>query len=140
MYNFARFVYCLNGDSSYLLHPYKPIIKRTYEDHRLNFILLNPIYTNKEQDFACNLDNSAIKTLIEGSLDMYENVCNIILSHFAPDKYGMKDKSSDVTDRNIKETSDTLNLRVWSYGYAHEDDYIVDKMLGTHKVLHSRSS
>ena len=49
------------------------------------------------------------------------------------------DKTSDAIDRNIKEISNALNLKGWFYGHAHEDDYIDDKMLGNHKVLHARS-
>ena len=38
-------------------------------------------------------------------------------------------------DRNIKEILDELNHK--GYGHSHEDDYVDDKMLCIHKVLHA---
>lgn len=55
MYNFAKFVYNLNGDNSYLLDPYKPVIKRTYEDYGLNFIMLNPIRIGSNKNLIMDL-------------------------------------------------------------------------------------
>lgn len=139
MYNFAKFVYELNGDTSYLLSPYKPIIKRTYEDYGLNFILLNPVRTNSNKQFVYGLEDKDMKYLIQAAQNMEESVCNIVLSHFAPEKYSSIDPTSDSTSRNIRKIADSLQLKGWLYGHAHDNESIDDRKIGEHKVLVSRS-
>ncbi len=140
MYNFAKFVYNLNGDKSYLLNPYKPVIKRTYEDYGLNFVLLNPIRTDVNKSFKYGIDDINIKYLLEIAEEIEEkNVCNIVLSHLAPEKYSMIDPSADVTNRNIRTIADELKIKGWFYGHAHEDEVIDDRKIGKNKVLLSRT-
>lgn len=139
MYNFAKFVYELNGEVSYLLSPYKPIIKRTYENYGLNFILLNPVRTNYRKEFVYGLEDNDMKHLIEASGDMEKNMCNIVLSHFAPEKYSTIDPTSDSTSKNIREFADAFQLKGWFYGHAHDNESIDDRKIGENKVLVSRS-
>jgi len=140
MYNFAKFVYELNGDKSYILEPYKPILKRAYEDYGINFILLNPVKVNKDKKFTFGLSDSEMKYLLEAGSDMGEKeVCNIVLSHLAADKYSMVDPTADSTNRNIRDIIDELNIKGWFEGHAHDDAYIDDRCIGNHKVLVSRT-
>lgn len=139
MYNFAKFVYELNGDNSYLLSPYKPIIKRTYENYGLNFILLNPIRTKNNKEFEYGLSDSSMNYLIETSEGIGGDVCNVVLSHFAPEFYSMIDRTSDSTNINITEIVNALQIKGWFYGHAHDTEIIDDRMLGDHKVLFSRT-
>ncbi|MBD5540648.1 MAG: metallophosphoesterase [Lachnospiraceae bacterium] len=140
MHNFAKFVYELNGDKSYILEPYRPILKRTYEDYGINFVLLNPIKIGKDKKFTYGLSDSEMKFLIETGSDMGENgICNIVLSHLATDKYSMVDPTSDSTDRNIRDIVDELNIKGWFEGHAHDDARIDDILIGNHKVLVSRT-
>lgn len=140
MYNFAKFVYNLNGDKSYLLDPYRPIVKRTYEDYGLNFVLLNPIRIGADKKFKYGLDDINMGYLLEIAEEIEEKkVCNIVLSHLAPDKYSMIDPSADVTNRNIRTIADELKIKGWFYGHAHEDEVIDDRKVGKYKVLLSRT-
>lgn len=139
IYNFAKFVYELNGNCLYLKNPYQPIVKRTYENYGLNFILLNPIKTGFDKKFEYGMADSDMKYLIEIADDMDKDVCNIVLSHFASEKYSMIDSTADVTNRNIKSIVNTLQVKGWFYGHAHEDESIDDKTVGDHKVLVSRT-
>ena len=139
MYNFAKFVHELNGDNSYLLSPYNPIIKRTYENYGLNFILLNPIRTKADKKFEYGLSDNSMNYLIEASESISGDVCNIVLSHFAPEVYSMLDTTSDATNMNIAEIVNALQIKGWFYGHAHATENIDDRMLGNHKVLFSRT-
>lgn len=140
MYNFAKFVYNLNGDKSYLLDPYRPIVKRTYEDYGVNFVLLNPIRIGADKKFKYGLDDINMGYLLEIAEEIEEKkVCNIVLSHLAPDKYSMIDPSADVTNRNIRTIADELKIKGWFYGHAHEDEVIDDRKVGKYKVLLSRT-
>ena len=140
MYNFAKFVYELNGDKSYILEPYKPILKRTYEDYGINFILLNPIKIDKDKKFTYGLSDSEMKNLLDAGNNMEEKeVFNIVLSHLAADKYSMVDPTADSTNRDVRSIVDELNIRGWFEGHAHDDAYIDDIQIGNHKVLISRT-
>lgn len=139
MYNFAKFIYELNGESSYLISPYKPIIKRTYEDYGLNFILLNPVRTKYNQEFVYGLEDDAMNYLFESAETIEEDVCNIVLSHFAPEIYSMVDPTSGATNRNIKQIADALHIKGWWCGHSHDDAFIDDQMVGNYKAVVSRS-
>lgn len=140
MYNFARFVYELNGDISYLLEPFKPIMKRTYEDYGINFILLNPIKINVDKKFEYGLSDDQLKYLFETGIDSKEKeTFNIVLSHLASEKYSMIDSSADSTNKDIKSMVNELNIKGWLEGHAHDDAYIDDVKIGNHKVLVSRT-
>ncbi len=140
MYNFAKFVYNLNGDNSYLLDPYKPVIKRTYEDYGLNFIMLNPIRIGSNKKFNYGLVDANMGYLLDFAEDIAEkDVCNIVLSHLAPDKYSVIDPTSDATNRNIRNIADELKIKGWFYGHAHDDEVIDDRKIGRNKVLLSRT-
>lgn len=139
MYSFAKFVYEINGEKSYLFNPYHPIVKRSYESYGFNFILLNPIRTDFEKNFLYGLTDDDTQYLIKLSQDIDKDACNIVLSHIAPEKYSMIDSSADATDRDIKSVVNALNIKGWFYGHAHEDEFIDDKKVGSHKVLMSRT-
>lgn len=140
MYNFAKFVYNLNGDKSYLLNPYKPVIKRTYEDYGLNFIMLNPVRTGADKNFRYGLADADMSYLLEYAGEIAEkNVCNIILSHFAPEMYSKIDSTSDATNRDIGMIVDELRLKGWFYGHAHSNNAIDDRKVRKYKVLLSRT-
>lgn len=139
MYNFAKFVYELNGNTLYLENPYKPIVKRNFENYGLNFILINPIKTEFNKKFIYGMDDKDMKYLIELADYIDSNICNIVISHFAPEKYSMVDPTADATSRNIKSIINTLQVKGWFYGHAHEDEIIDDRKIGDHKVLISRT-
>lgn len=140
MYNFGKFVYELSGDKSYVLEPYKPIIKRAYEDYGINFILLNPIKIDENMKFAYGISDGEMKHLLDIADDIGEKeVCNIVLSHLAADKYSMVDSTADNTNRDIESIINQLNIKGWLEGHAHDDAYIDDIRIGNHKVLVSRT-
>lgn len=139
MYNFAKFVYELNGETSYLFNPYKPILKRTYEQYGFNFILLNPVRTSSDKEFSYGLVDESMRELIESSEFIEESTCNIVLSHFAPEKYSVIDSTSDAMNGNIQEIADTLEIKGWFYGHAHGTESIDDRKVGENKVLCSRT-
>lgn len=140
MYNFAKFVYELNGDTTYLLDPFKPIINRTYEDYGINFILLNPVKIDANKKFGYGLSDNHMKYLFEKGIDIGEkDVFNIVLSHLAAEKYSMIDSSADGTNKDIKSIVNELNIKGWFEGHAHDDAYIDDVKIGNHKVLVSRT-
>lgn len=76
-----------------------------------------------------------MKHLIEASGDMEKNMCNIVLSHFAPEKYSTIDPTSDSTSKNIREFADAFQLKGWFYGHAHDNESIDDRKIGENKVL-----
>ena len=140
MYNFAKFVYEMNGEKSYIFEPYKPIVKRTYEEYGINFILLNPIKIGADKKFKYGLSDTELKYLVEVGNEMEgKEVCNIILSHLAADKYSMVDSSSSSTNKDIRSIVNELNIKGWFEGHAHDDAYIDDIRIGDHKVLISRT-
>lgn len=140
MYNFAKFVYELNGDVSYLLEPYRPIVNRTYEEYGLNFVLLNPVKIDEDKKFKYGLSDNQMKYLFETGINIGEKeVFNIVLSHLAADKYSMIDSSADSTNKDIKSIINELNIKGWFEGHAHDDAYIDDVKIGDHKVLISRT-
>lgn len=140
MYNFAKFVYELNGDQSYLLYPYRPIIKRTYENYGLNFILLNPIRIGLDKEFKLELEDKDMQYLLKYAEDISEEeICNIVISHFAPDRYSMKDPKSDSTNKDIRNIADALKIKGWFYGHAHDEESIDDRKVGQYKTLLSRT-
>lgn len=119
---------------------YKPIIKRTYEDYGINFILLNPIKIDENKKFKYGLADSEMKYMLDiGGEVEGEEICNIVLSHLASEKYSMADSTADSTNRNIRDIVNELNIKGWFEGHAHDDAYIDDVRIGNHKVLVSRT-
>ena len=105
----------------------------------MNFILLNPIRTECTQEFVYGLEDSAMKYLIDSAETIEEDVCNIVLSHFAPEIYSKVDPTSDATNRNIKQIADALHIKGWWYGHAHNDEFVDDKKIGNYKAIVSRA-
>lgn len=141
MYNFAKFVYELTGDTSYLIAPYNPIVKRTYENYGLNFVLLNPVRINKDKSFNYGMTDENMEKLLENFSDAEQHdMCNIVLSHLAPNMYNQIDSSSDSLHKDIENISNELSVKGWLYGHSHSKRYVTDMILGNHKVFMSRTS
>ena len=141
MYNFARFIYDLTGDDSFIMDPNKPFINRKYENYGINFILLNPIRIDENLNFDYKLEDNYVSSIIDIFSDVdTEKVTNIALSHINYDKYSMWDKTSDATCTYIKELVEDARIKVWLYGHAHDDAVIDDRTIGKYKVLVSRSN
>ena len=141
MHNFAKFVYELTGDNSYLINPYRPIVKRTYEDYGMNFILLNPIKIDENKRFKYGLDDKSMECLLEDMSDVeHKESCNMVLSHLSAQMYNAKDPTSDNIAKELENIIDVLDVKGWFYGHSHDKRYFDDKTLGNHKVILSRTS
>lgn len=141
MYNFAKFVYELTGDDSYLSNPYRPIVKRSYEEYGLNFILLNPIKIDENKKFKYGMEDKNMESLLEDMGDVeHKDLCNIVLSHLSAQMYNSHDPTSDNIVKELENIIDVLDVKGWFYGHSHDKRYFDDKTLGNHKVILSRTS
>lgn len=139
MYNFAKFVYELTGEISYMLDPYQPIIKHTYRDYDLGFILLNPVKVDFDKNFKYGLSDEHTQYLLRYANENNTEICNIVLSHFHPDRYHQIDRSADVANRTVKDVIDNLHVKGWFYGHAHDEQFIDDQRVASKKILLSRT-
>lgn len=141
MYNFAKFVYELTGDSSYLINPYKPIIKRMYENYGLDFILLNPIKIGKNKKFKYGISGKEWDFLLSNFMDEEsQERCNIVLSHLEATQYNLKDYTSDSLYKDMRNVINELGIKGWLYGHSHDERYVTTKELGKRDVFVSRTS
>ena len=122
-----------------MLDPYQPIIKHTYRDYDLGFILLNPVKVDFDKNFKYGLSDEHTQYLLRYANENNTEICNIVLSHFHPDRYHQIDRSADVANRTVKDVIDNLHVKGWFYGHAHDEQFIDDQRVASKKILLSRT-
>jgi len=128
--NYAHFLHDITLENSMLLDPGKPVICRRFENIGVNFILLNSINFTGDMQHSYKMDDEYISGILKEARNMGPDVCNIVVSHVAPEKINAGDPTSTATNRVIKSLISAIKPKLWLFGHDHDGILIDDRRLG----------